>query len=157
MGPVRIAFAVAVAVAAAVTACSGPAASGPATLAGAHVNAGPASYYLALGDSLSQGVQPDAAGASVETQRGYPDQLYAALRRSHPELRMVKLGCPGETTSTMINGGVFHYPGGSQLAAPGAFLRAHPGHMFLITSGIRANGPQDSARSASPPPMTHHI
>src|SRR5580693_8415902 len=74
MGPVRIALAVAVA--AAVTACSGPATS--------HHVAAPASYYLALGDSLSQGVQPDAAGASVETGQGYADQLYAMLRRGQP-------------------------------------------------------------------------
>jgi lysophospholipase L1-like esterase len=140
VGLVRIAFAVAAA--AAVTACSGPATSGPATLAGPHVNAGPVSYYLALGDSLSQGVQPDAAGASVETQQGYPDQLYAALRRSHPALQLVKLGCPGETTSTMINGGICRYPGGSQLAGAVAFLRAHRGHMFLITIDIGANDPE---------------
>jgi hypothetical protein len=42
----------------------------------------PVSYYLALGDSLAVGVQPDAAGTSVETRSGYPDQLYATLRRS---------------------------------------------------------------------------
>jgi hypothetical protein len=35
----------------------------------------PVSYYLALGDSLAVGVQPDAAGASVETPSGYADQL----------------------------------------------------------------------------------
>jgi hypothetical protein len=61
---VRVAFAVAVA-ATTVTACSGPAAS-----PGSHGTAVPASYYLALGDSLSQGVQPDAAGVSVETGQG---------------------------------------------------------------------------------------
>ncbi|HME64963.1 MAG TPA: SGNH/GDSL hydrolase family protein, partial [Streptosporangiaceae bacterium] len=78
MGPVRIALAiaVAVAVATAVTACSGP-----ATSVRSHVKTVPATYYLALGDSLSQGVQPDAAGTSVETRQGYPDQLYAML---HP-------------------------------------------------------------------------
>jgi hypothetical protein len=54
----------------------------------------PVSYYLALGDSLAVGVQPDATGTSVETRSGYADQLYAALRRSHPGLRLVKLGCP---------------------------------------------------------------
>jgi hypothetical protein len=48
----------------------------------------PVSYYLALGDSLAVGVQPDAAGTSVETRSGYPDQLYATLRRSHPGLRL---------------------------------------------------------------------
>ena len=41
----------------------------------------PVSYYLALGDSLAVGVQPDAAGTSVETPSGYADKLYATLRR----------------------------------------------------------------------------
>src|ERR1700684_457052 len=109
MGPVRIALAAAVAVAAAVTACSGSASS--------HFVAAPASYYLALGDSLSQGVQPNAAGTSVETRQGYAIQVYAALLPGHPGLRLVKLGCPGETTSTMIHGGICRYRGGSQLAA----------------------------------------
>src|ERR1700679_464567 len=109
MGPVRIALAAAVAVAAAVTACSGSASS--------HFVAAPASYYLALGDSLSQGVQPDSAGTSVETGQGYADQLYAMLRRSQPALRLVKLGCPGETTATMIHGGICKYGDGSQLGA----------------------------------------
>ncbi len=135
MGRVCIAFAVAAA--AAVTACSGP-----ATSVGTHVTAGPVSYYLALGDSLSQGVQPDAAGVSVETGHGYPDQVYAALRGSHPALDLVKLGCPRETTSTMINGGICRYPGGSQLAAAVAFLRARRGHVFLITIDIGANDPE---------------
>jgi lysophospholipase L1-like esterase len=119
----------------AVAACSGP-----VTSAGPHV---PASYYLALGDSLSQGVQPDATGASVETRQGYPDQLFAALRPGHPGLRLVKLGCPGETTGTMIDGGICRYSGGSQLAAAVAFLRAHRGHVFLITIDIGANDLED--------------
>jgi lysophospholipase L1-like esterase len=123
---------------AAVTACSGP-----ATSAGSHARPIPASYYLALGDSLAQGVQPDAAGASVETRQGYPDLLYAALRPGRPGLRLVKLGCPGETTSTMIDGGICRYPGGSQLAAAAAFLRAHRGHVLLITIDIGANDLED--------------
>jgi lysophospholipase L1-like esterase len=131
MGFVRIACAVAAA--AAVTACS----------ASHNTDAGPASYYLALGDSLSQGVQPDAAGVAVETGQGYPDQVYAALRPSRPALRLVKLGCQGETTSTMINGGICRYPGGSQLADATAFLRAHRGHVFLITIDIGANDTED--------------
>ncbi len=119
-------------VATALTACSGPAAP-------------PATYYLALGDSLSQGVQPDAAGASVQTSDGYADQLYAALRHdnSHPGLTLVKLGCPSETTTTMIDGGICRYQGGSQLAAADAFLRAHRGRVFLVTIDIGANDPED--------------
>src|SRR5215472_16114116 len=126
MRPVRIALAVAIA--AAVAACSGPASS-----VRSQAESAPATYYLAVGDSLSQGVQPDAAGTSVPTSEGYPDQLYAMLRPSQPTLQLVKLGCLGETTTTMIHGGICHYPGGSQLAAAVAFLNAHRGHVSLIT------------------------
>ncbi len=136
MGRVRIMFTVAAV--AAIMACSGCAA-----------RIFPATYYLALGDSLSQGVQPDAAGASVETGQGYADQLYAALLPAHPGLRLVKLGCPGETSRTMIDGGICRYPGGSQLAAAVAFLRAHRGHIFLITIDIGANDPEDCGSESS--------
>src|SRR5580693_7493952 len=99
------------------------------------------SYYLALGDSLSVGVQPDAAGASLPTGQGYADQLYAALRVRHPALRLLKLGCSGETTSTMINGGICRYPARSQLAQAVSFLRGHRGQVSLITIDIGANDP----------------
>lgn len=102
----------------------------------------PVSYYLSLGDSLAVGVQPDANGASVPTGDGYADQLYATLRPSHPGLRLVKLGCLGETTSSMISGGKCRYREGSQLAAALAFLRAHQGHVFLVTLDIGANDPE---------------
>jgi lysophospholipase L1-like esterase len=131
----RRAVAVALA-AAACTACSATAPAKPAQSAAA-------AYYLALGDSLSQGVQPDAAGASVETRQGYPDLVYAQLLRDHPALRLVRLGCPGETTETLIHGGICRYPGGSQLAAAVAFLRAHRGHVLLVTIDIGANDFQD--------------
>ena len=123
--------------AAAITACSGGAASGPA------------SYYVALGDSLSQGVQPNSAGASVETGQGYPDQVYAVLHHGRPALQLVQLGCPGETTKTMIHGGICHYPGGSQLAAATAFLRAHHDHTLLITLDIGANDAETCGSWAS--------
>jgi lysophospholipase L1-like esterase len=140
---VRMAVAVVIG-AAAVAACSGSAASPGPDRAEA-----PATYYLALGDSLSQGVQPNAAGVSVKTGQGYPDQVYAALRPRHPGLQLVKLGCPGETTSTMINGGICHYPGGSQLAAAAAFLHAHRGRVLLVTLDIGANDTEDCGSWAS--------
>jgi lysophospholipase L1-like esterase len=125
--------------AAAVTGCTGSTAP---LSGGEHQHqAPPASYYLALGDSLSQGVQPDAAGVSVPTEAGYANQLYAILHRSQPGLRLVKLGCPGETTGSMIRGGSCRYQGGSQLAAAASFLRAHRGHVSLITLDIGANDP----------------
>jgi lysophospholipase L1-like esterase len=124
---------------AALTACSGPPLSHPDSIAGAKV---PATYYVALGDSLAQGVQPNASGTSVETRAGYPDQVYAALHRSYPTLSLIKLGCPGETTVTMINGGVCPYTGGSQLKAADAFLRQHRGQVRLVTLDIGANDPE---------------
>jgi lysophospholipase L1-like esterase len=135
LGPrLSVALAVLVLVIAALVACSPsaprmPQASGPAAPA----------YYLALGDSLSRGVQPDAAGASVETAQGYPNLVFARLSPGDPALRLVQLGCPGETTQTMTRGGICRYPGGSQLAAAVAFLRAHPGHVRLVTLDIGAD------------------
>jgi lysophospholipase L1-like esterase len=140
MRPLRTVFAIAAATAvtaAAVTACSGGSVGGPAT------------YYLALGDSLSQGVQPNATGTSVETGQGYPDQVYAVLHRSRPALQLAQLGCPGETTKTMIHGGICHYPGGSQLSGAVAFLHAHRGHVFLITLDIGANDAESCGSWAS--------
>jgi lysophospholipase L1-like esterase len=109
-----------------------------------------ARYYLALGDSLSQGVQPDARGVSLETDQGYADQLFAIERRQVPNLRLVKLGCPGDTTTSMLSGHgneanakLFHCAlrGGSQLRAAELFLRAHrrPGEVALVTVDIGAN------------------
>lgn len=137
MRPLVSVLAAAGLLAAAVTGCSAP----TARLSGAVHQSPPATYYLALGDSLSQGVQPDAAGASVPTQDGYADQLYAILHRGRPGLRLVKLGCPGETTGSMIHGGICHYQAGSQLAAAVSFLRAHRGHVSLVTLDIGANDP----------------
>jgi len=99
------------------------------------------SFYLSLGDSLSQGVQPSPAGHDVITDRGYADRLAARLRRGLPRLRLVKLGCSGETTVTMIHGGSCHYPAGSQLAQAATFLRSHRGRIALVTIDIGANDP----------------
>ena len=82
-------------------------------------------YYVSLGDSLARGVQPDASGASVPTGGGYPDRVYAVLHRDSPGLRLVKLGCSGETSYTMIRGGICHYPGRLP-AGPGRAVPAHP-------------------------------
>jgi lysophospholipase L1-like esterase len=106
-------------------------------------------YYLSLGDSLSQGVQPNAGGKSVETGVGYADQLYASMEFAHPALRLVKLGCPGESSASMVTGrgnpgaAVFgcHPAGGTQLKAALRFLGKHhkAGEVPLITIDIGAN------------------
>jgi lysophospholipase L1-like esterase len=97
------------------------------------------SYYLSLGDSLAQGVQADPFGHVGDTDRGYADQLYNMIRRRYRDLGLVKLGCPGETTRSMITGRHCPYPAGSQLAQAVAFLRDHRGHVALVTLDIGAN------------------
>jgi lysophospholipase L1-like esterase len=127
--------------------CSGSAAgSGPRPTADPSVRPGVAlapapRYYVSLGDSLARGVQPDASGASVPTGGGYPDRVYAVLHRDSPGLRLVKLGCSGETSYTMIRGGICHYRAGSQLAQAERFLRTHRREVALVTLDIGANDP----------------
>lgn len=128
--------ATAIAVTAAAVTGAGPALASPA----AHQAPAPAkTYYVSLGDSLAQGVQPNSKGVSVETKQGYPDQLFTALRGTNPTLNLVKLGCPGETTGSMIKGGLCKYAQGNQLDAAVAFLKAHPGQVQLVTIDIGAN------------------
>ena len=96
-------------------------------------------FYVSLGDSLAQGVQPNAKGVSVETNQGYANQLFTALKMGNPLLKLEKLGCPGETTTSMIKGGICKYSDGNQLAQAVAFLKAHKGHVQLVTIDIGAN------------------
>jgi lysophospholipase L1-like esterase len=96
--------------------------------------AGRPQYYLALGDSLAVGVQPAFNGTLVETNQGYVDDLYAFLGQSAPGLRLKKLGCSGETTTTMIEGGTCFYPHGNQLDEAVKFLHTH--QVALITLDI---------------------
>ncbi|MEY9878089.1 lysophospholipase L1-like esterase [Streptacidiphilus sp. MAP12-33] len=94
-------------------------------------------YYVSLGDSLAAGYQPNVGH---NTDVSYTDQLYAQLKKHDPDLVHVKLGCSGETTQTMINGGICTYPGAtSQLDAAVKFLRAHRGHVSYVTLDIGAN------------------
>ncbi|MGW2307953.1 SGNH/GDSL hydrolase family protein [Actinomadura luteofluorescens] len=105
------------------------------SLAGPVAAASGPEYYLALGDSLSVGVQ---AGAG-RTDQGYTDRLHTALKGRNPRLELVKLGCPGETTTTMLKGGICRYAAGSQMEAAEAFLKAHAGRVRYVTLDIGAN------------------
>jgi lysophospholipase L1-like esterase len=121
----------------------------PATGRKVHARAGVTRYYLSLGDSLAQGMQPDTAGITRNTNQGYADQLYALENRRIPRLKLVKLGCGGETTSSFLTGRgnpdaliLGCTPrGGSQMAAAERFLRAHHrrGQVALVTLDIGAN------------------
>jgi lysophospholipase L1-like esterase len=102
----------------------------------------PTHYQVALGDSLAVGVQPSASGENVATNQGYADDLHALFRTRVPGLSLIKLGCSGETTTSMIHGGVCsNYPdqGSSQLAAAISFLKNHKNQVSFVTLDIGAD------------------
>jgi lysophospholipase L1-like esterase len=109
----------------------------PAGHDGAWQKADTATYYVSVGDSLSAGTQP---GRSF-TDEGYADQLYITLGRQDKKLQLVKLGCPGETTTMMVTGVGSPCPHayGSQLADALAFLRQHRERIRYVTIDIGAN------------------
>jgi lysophospholipase L1-like esterase len=107
-------------------------------------------YYLALGDSLSVGYQPNAQGFGVETDLGYTNDIERFYRREVRNLQLVEVGCPGDTTTSLLTGrgndaAARYYRcdrrGGSQLQAAVDFLRFHhrPGEVPLVTIDIGAN------------------
>jgi GDSL-like lipase/acylhydrolase family protein len=97
-------------------------------------------YYVALGGSGSVGEQPTALHPSGQpTDDGYSNDLYDELLPTWPGLHLVKLGCPGETTTTFINGlDHCHNGDGSQLADAKAFLTDHPSTV-LVTVDLGFN------------------
>ena len=96
-------------------------------------------YYLALGDSLARGAQPNAKGTTVPTNQGYANDLKAKEKSRFHHLALKNLGCLGETTTTMLKGGTCKYRLGSQLNQAVAFLRAHKRHIAFVTIDIGAN------------------
>ncbi len=97
-------------------------------------------YYLSVGDSLAAGVQPIGNPDDLfRTDRGYAEQLLQTARARYPKLALEKLGCPGETTTTMIGGGICSYDHGSQLDEAVAFLQAHRQFVAFVTIDIGAN------------------
>ncbi len=100
---------------------------------------GPKHYYLALGDSLAFGYQPD-----LNYDDGYASDFYANLK-AHGVGSIADMGCPGETSSTMINGGcpvpfLRKYPYvGPQLNAALIYLALLRGQVSPVTLDIGAN------------------
>lgn len=166
---------------------SGATPSPAPTSSGGAVGSGPAStdtspstqtvdpgapYLLSLGDSLGFGFQQrrfvaEQLSGTYAASRfpGYTQPLAQALRDRQPSLQVTNLSCPGETTTTMIDGGCpfavvpLHTSyAGPQLAAAVSFLERHDGP-GTITVSIGANDvlgllrctPQPSCASARVP------
>jgi lysophospholipase L1-like esterase len=121
-------------------------------------------YQLSLGDSLSVGIQAHPSDlqrpfpfigvggfGGAPSNEGYADQLAAIEGQTISNLHLVKLGCGGESTSSMIHGsagtelpaahtvGLCNYRTGSQLDDAVAFLSSHPGEVAYVTISIGAN------------------
>jgi lysophospholipase L1-like esterase len=100
---------------------------------------GPKSYYLALGDSVAFGYQPN-----FDWNHGYTDQWFDELQH-HGVLQMTNYACPEETSTTFIWGGCSVWflqrspHVGSQLSAAVRFIKAHPGQVSPVSLDIGAN------------------
>jgi len=116
--------------------------------AGARAGGSPI-YYVSLGDSLAASDQPNG-----DFQHGYAEQLYATLHVESSGLKLVKLGCGGESTTSMVYGSqdpavaascgppsfyTRNYPHKTQLAEAVAFLNSHRERVSLVTIDIGAN------------------
>ncbi len=100
---------------------------------------GPKQYYMALGDSLAYGFQPD-----LSFNNGYVDDFYAELKTRGTKT-LANLGCSAETTTSMINGFctgslLRKYPYiSAQLTAGVKYLNDHKGQVSPVTLDIGAN------------------
>ena len=100
---------------------------------------GPRTFYLALGDSLAYGYQPN-----LDVFHGYSHYLDADFETRGTRLT-VNMACPGESTGTFIGGGcpyalLHKYPYlGSQLQAALSFIGQHPGSVSPVTIDVGAN------------------
>jgi lysophospholipase L1-like esterase len=119
-----------------------------------------ATYYVSVGDSLAQGYQPIGGPLSPlgvdGYAQGYANQLFKAVRGRYEQLQLVKLGCGGETTRTMVLGAVWcGFPAGSQVAQAEAFLNVHRGEVAFVTIDVGANDTFEYGDQAVPTILTY--
>lgn len=119
-----------------------------------------AQSHVAIGDSLAFGFQEQKFIDLLNSGKydpaafntGFVDVMDNYIRLAAPTFKTVNFGCPGETTTTLLNGGcLFHnwlfvlplhqnYPGITpQFFAAAQYLQAHPNEALLITVTIGAN------------------
>lgn len=98
-------------------------------------------FYLDLGGSASVGVQPtlvDPRGQTTTT--GYANDLATYEATRGVSLTLTQMGCPGETTATMLLGGDHCYAAGeTQLRDAMSFLLAHNTQPGVVTIDLGFN------------------
>ncbi len=108
-------------------------------------------FYVSLGDSYAVGV----TDPQHTTTNGFPNMLVRLARKRGYDFTLVNFGCGGATTTSMLNPapaqraigcapaalmpGAANYPGQSQMQAALAFIKAHKGHVGLVTISIGGN------------------
>jgi lysophospholipase L1-like esterase len=95
-------------------------------------------FYLDLGASVSLGLQPTGSvPREAPSPNGYADDLVTQQAAQGDPLHLVHLGCPGETTASMIEGdGRCYRPPDSQLSEAVDFLRDHVDERGLVTIDV---------------------
>lgn len=97
-------------------------------------------YYVATGDSLAFGYQPDLNWAD-----GYSTDFANQMKSVAGLADYENYACPGETTATMLNGGCPYWYirktvyTGSQINAVVNFINGHAGQVSPVTLDIGAN------------------
>lgn len=102
---------------------------------------GDSTFLLAVGASVSVGVQPTLHHVhGFPTHRGYTNDLLAMQAAKGTRLQLVQTGCPGDSTQQVLYGGDHCYaPGDSQLLRDIAFLRAHQNQEGVVTIDLGFN------------------
>jgi lysophospholipase L1-like esterase len=141
-----IPLAAVVAVTLALTACGGdpepqtsgaaPATPAPSASASPSDDAsGAGGLYVALGDSLAAGYQP---GGAELRDTAYPALTATRLEAGGGDLTLENLGCSGETTTSLVEGGKCDFAAGSQLEQAEKLLTGSE-DVALVTIDIGGN------------------
>jgi lysophospholipase L1-like esterase len=111
----------------------------PASAAGTSTT--DSTFLLAIGASVSVGVQPTLRHAHGQpTHKGYANDLIAMQAARGTTMQLIQTGCPGETTQQVLYGGDHCYARGhSQLLRAVAFLRAHQNQEGVVTLDLGFN------------------
>ena len=111
-------------------------------------------FYLVIGASDSLGVQLAPGGQhTMRTTHGYANDVVSLLAARGVNVAMTQIGCGGETTYTMINGGDHCYSGSTtQLSTAISFLASHRNDTGLVTIDLGFNNllPCFASGSADP-------
>jgi hypothetical protein len=98
-------------------------------------------FYLDIGASESLGFQPTPdTPHGIPTDEGYANDLVAYEAARGIDLALTQIGCPGETTTTMLSGEDHCYSDiGTQLAAAMTFLTNHQNEQGIVTIDLGFN------------------